>query len=72
MNNFLNFFIFNELLQITIMLQNPNFYVFGYIWIHVLDGGIFHFFKKSMFGGTNTMCCIKLFVETFNVMAKVQ
>jgi len=29
------------------MLQNPNFYVFGYIWIHVLNGQIFHFFKKQ-------------------------
>jgi len=54
------------------MLRNPNFYVFGYIWIHVLNAQIFNFFKKSMFGGTNIMCCIKLFVETFNVMAKVQ
>jgi hypothetical protein len=41
--------------------------VFGYI-----NGGIFHFFKKLEFGGTNTMCCIKLFVDTFSAMAKVQ
>jgi hypothetical protein len=72
MDNFLIFLIFNELWQIIMMLQNPNFYVFGYIWIHVLDGGIFHLKKKSMSGGINTMCCIKLLVETFNVMAKVQ
>jgi hypothetical protein len=26
-------FFFNELLQITMILQNPNFYVFGYIWM---------------------------------------
>jgi len=32
----------------------------------------FIFFKKSKSGGTNTMCCIKLFVKTFGVMAKVQ
>jgi hypothetical protein len=30
MDNFY-FKIFNELLQITMMLQNPNFYVFKYI-----------------------------------------
>jgi hypothetical protein len=67
-----NFLKKNKLLQITMMLRNPNFYVFGYIWIHVLNAQIFNFFKKSMFGGINIMCCIKLFVETFNVMAKVQ
>jgi hypothetical protein len=34
----------------------------------VLDGGSFHFFKKSKFGGINTICCIKLFVETFGAI----
>jgi hypothetical protein len=39
----------------------------------VLNGENFSFFKKSKFVGTNTMyCIIKLFVETFGVMAKVQ
>jgi hypothetical protein len=33
---------------------------------------IFHLLKKSKFGGTNTMSCIKLFVKTFGAMAKVQ
>jgi hypothetical protein len=38
----------------------------------LLNGGNFLVFQKSKFGGTNTICCIKLFVETFGVMAKVQ
>ncbi len=44
------------------------------VWIHMdfLNGGNFSFFQKSKFGGTNTICCIKLFVETFGAMAKVQ
>jgi hypothetical protein len=43
-------------------------------WIHmdVLDGEMFSFFQKSKFGNINTMCCIKLFAETFGVMAKLQ
>jgi hypothetical protein len=38
----------------------------------LLNGGKVSFFQKSKFGGINTICCIKLFVETFGVMAKVQ
>jgi hypothetical protein len=38
----------------------------------LLDSGNFSFFQKSKFGGTNTICCIKLLVETFGVMVKVQ
>jgi hypothetical protein len=33
MDNFLIFLIFDELSQHTMMLQNLNFYVFGYIWM---------------------------------------
>jgi hypothetical protein len=32
----------------------------------------FHFFRLSKFGGTNTMCYIKLFPRTFDAMAKIQ
>jgi hypothetical protein len=38
----------------------------------VFNGERFSFFKKSKFGGTNTMCYIKLFVKTLGAMAKVQ
>jgi hypothetical protein len=68
---FLKILIFNELLQITMRLQNLNFYVFGYIWISQMVK-CFHFFKIPKFGGTNTMCYIKLFPRTFGVMAKIQ
>ncbi len=38
----------------------------------VLDCEFFHFLKNSKFGDTNTMCCIKIFVKTLDVMAKIQ
>jgi hypothetical protein len=31
---------------------------------------MFHFVKKLLFGGINTMCWIKLFARTFGDMAK--
>jgi hypothetical protein len=37
-----------------------------------LNDGNFSFFQKSKFCGTNTICCIKLFVKTFGAMDKVQ
>jgi hypothetical protein len=33
---------------------------------------VFHFKKKSKFGSTYTMCCIKLFAKIFGVMSKIQ
>ncbi len=44
------------------------------VWIHmdVLHGECFLFFQKIKVWWCNTMCCIKLFVGTFDVMAKVQ
>jgi len=38
----------------------------------VLNGGNVFLFKKSKFGDTNTMFCIKFFVERFGVVAKIQ
>ncbi len=67
MDNFLKFWFLMNYHIILWCSKTLTFYVFGYI-----NGGIFHFFKKLEFGGTNTMCCIKLFVDTFSAMAKVQ
>jgi hypothetical protein len=62
---------FKKLSQIIMMLKNPNFYVFRYIWMSWMVK-FFHLFKKSKFGGANTVFCIKLFVGTFGAMAKIQ
>ncbi len=49
----------------------PNFMCFQYIWMSQIVN-FFHFLKNSKFGDTNTMCCIKIFVKTLDVMAKIQ
>jgi hypothetical protein len=51
---FFSIVIFKQLLQITLILQNPQLYVFGYIWMFYMVN-VFCFFKKSKFGDA-TLC----------------
>jgi len=52
------------------MVLNPNFMCLD--TYGSLKWWKFFIFSKSKIGGTNTICCIKLFADTFGAMAKVQ